>query len=494
VGRRRARSRSRAWLALSSAVLAMALAVALGLVWVAWDGSGRDGAELVAPTPPPPPPEVLAALAGQAPAPTPEGVRQAIDELVRGAGMGTVSAAVLDAGTGSILYRYEPDRASVPASAIKLVTAAAVLATLGPAHRIPTVAVAGEQPGEVYLVGGGDPTLAIDKGGTYPDAARLEDLADQVREALGDTPIRRVVVDAGLFTGEVHGPWEPTIPGSGFVAPVMALMTDGGRVDPERVRTPAERWTQPDLAAGQAFADLLGGEGISVERGTAPAPPAGAGPPGAGSSGTRPASPAPGSGSAGPAAAPEPGHELGRVLSPPTIRLVEIMLSWSDNVLAESLARHVALARGATASFEGAAAAQTEVLAELGLSLGDSVLADGSGLSRDNRLTATLVTDLLLTALADPELAGMFAGLPVAGWSGTLAERYRTPQPDTGNGAGVVRAKTGTLTGVGSLAGLVVTADGALIVFALLTNHAPFDVPDRLDRIAATLVTCGCSS
>jgi serine-type D-Ala-D-Ala carboxypeptidase/endopeptidase (penicillin-binding protein 4) len=482
----RRRSRQRGWLALSGALLAIAVVAAIALVW---SGSAdRDHAELVAPTPPPPPPEVLAALTGDAPAPTAEGVRLAIDDLVRSGGMGTISAVVVDASTGSVLYQHEPDLPAVPASAIKLVTAAAVLATLGPAHRIPTVVVAGEEPGDVVLVGGGDSTLAIDESGTYPDAARLDDLAAQVAEALGDTPVRRVVVDTSLFTGAVHGPWEPTIPGSGFVAPVVALMTDGGRVDPEQVETPAERWAQPELAAGQSFAGLLG-NGIDVERGTAPGQLART---------TQPAPPPPGTPppdtpATGANGAPAPGTELGRVLSPPTLRLVEIMLSWSDNVLAEALARQVALARGAPATFEGASAALAEALAELGVQVGDSTFADGSGLSRDNRLTATLVSDLLLTALTDPGLAGMFAGLPVAGWSGTLAERYRTPQPDTGDGAGVVRAKTGTLTGVGALAGLVVTADGRLLVFALLANQAPFEVPNRLDRIAATLATCGCS-
>jgi D-alanyl-D-alanine carboxypeptidase/D-alanyl-D-alanine-endopeptidase (penicillin-binding protein 4) len=188
-----------------------------------------------------------------------------------------------------------------------------------------------------------------------------------------------------------------------------------------------------------------------------------------------------------------PGTELGRVLSPPATRLVEIMMADSDNVVAEALARQVALARGAPASYQGAAAALTGVLAALGVPVGDIVLADGSGLSRANRLTAAMLTDLLLAALADPVLAGMFAGLPVAGWSGTLAERFQTPQPDAGRGAGVVRAKTGTLSGVSALAGLVVTADGRLLVFALLANDAPFQAQFGLDRIAATLAGCGCS-
>ncbi|MFS8499776.1 MAG: D-alanyl-D-alanine carboxypeptidase, partial [Micromonosporaceae bacterium] len=131
--------------------------------------------------------------------------------------------------------------------------------------------------------------------------------------------------------------------------------------------------------------------------------------------------------------------------------------------------------------------------ADLGLRVDGSRLADGSGLSRRNRLSAALLTDLLTTALERPELAGVVSGLPVAGWSGTLADRYRSPQPRTAAGAGVVRAKTGTLSGVSALAGVLVTADGRLLVFALLANGGPDGTADLLDEVAATLAGCGCS-
>src|SRR5690606_41604550 len=107
--------------------------------------------------------------------------------------------------------------------------------------------------------------------------------------------------------------------------------------------------------------------------------------------------------------------------------LVELMLEYSDNVIAEVLAREVALARGLPGSFTGAATALEQALVELGLPMGDPAtgevtLADGSGLSRKNLLTADLLTALLrraATATPDDPLAGVVAGLPVAGWSGT---------------------------------------------------------------------------
>lgn len=475
------------WAMAVASLVGLAAVIAVGLVQP-WRDTGAPAALPTRP-PEPEPVAVLSAASTTAPAPTAEGVRAAIDELVRGGGLGgSVSVAVVDAVTGEELYGHRTDQPTIPASTIKLVTASTLLATHGPAHQFATLAVAGAEPGEVVLVGGGDPTLAVDEDGFYPGAARLDRLAEQVREALGGTPVRQVTIDSSRFTGPVHGPWTEDIPGSGFVGPITALMTDGGRVDPDPdvEQRPAQRWDEPDLAAGEAFAELLDAPG-EVVRGEAPASPDPA-----------PAAPTPtATASTAPAGPPPPGSELGRVSSPPVQRLIEIMLASSDNVVAEALARQVAGSRGEPASFEGAGRAMAAVLDELGLPLGESVLADGSGLSRNNRLTASLLTDLLASAAAGAERlhAGVFAALPVAGWSGTLAERYRSPEPQTEPGAGYVRAKTGSLAGVDALAGLVSTADGRVLGFAVLADAVPVDQESArvaLDRIAATLAGCGC--
>jgi D-alanyl-D-alanine carboxypeptidase/D-alanyl-D-alanine-endopeptidase (penicillin-binding protein 4) len=490
------------WASAGAALAVLAAVVALALVRPGQDPDGVVAAPTPSRGPEPAPVAVLSAAGSDVPAPTAPGVRAAIDELVRGGLLGeAVSVAVVDAVTGEDLYRHKSDRPTVPASTTKLVTAATVLATRGPAHQLATVAVAGSQPGEVVLVGGGDPTLAVGPAGFYPGAARLDRLAEQVRAALGETAVARVTVDATRFTGPVHGPWTADIPASGFVGPITALMTDGARVapDPAQEQRPARRWEAPDLAAGEAFAALLDAPVDSVTRGTAPPPPS---PSPAVPSPPSQAGPSPSPTAAGPVARggdgpPPPGTELGRVTSPPVQRLVEIMLATSDNVVAEALARQVALASGEPASFRGAAAAMAEELDRLGIRLGGSKLADGSGLSRANQLTATLLTDLLAAAASGPERphAGVFAALPVAGWSGTLADRYRTPQSRTRAGAGAVRAKTGSLDRVDALAGLVTTADGRVLAFALLADDVPVDQSTAraaLDRIAATLAGCGC--
>lgn len=424
-------------------------------------------------TPEPGPSDVLAGPDPNAPLPSPDGVRAALDPLVGVADLGDrVNVSVADVTSGRTLFAKGEDDGTVPASVTKLATAVTVLAARDPAYRIPTRAVAGAQPGEVVIVGGGDPTLAVDKKGYYPGAARLDDLAAQVRTALGGVAPTRVIVDGSIYSGPVYGPgWDDDIPTGGSGGAVTALMADGARRDPGVGQGAAERVAEPDLAAGRSFARLLGVPADAVKRGTAPAAAAGG-------------------------AAPAPGVELGVVQSPPLIRLVDVMIAESDNLLAEALARQVALARKQPASFDGAAAAMDAQVAELGLPADEITLSDGSGLSRRNRISPSLLTDLVrLAASPDhPELAGIFGGLPVGGWSGTLGDRYRNA-PGTDAGAGTVRAKTGTLTGVHAIAGLVTTADGRLLTFAVLTDKVPGGretAQPALDRIAAALANCGC--
>jgi D-alanyl-D-alanine carboxypeptidase/D-alanyl-D-alanine-endopeptidase (penicillin-binding protein 4) len=476
------------------AVLGTALALlvaALGLVIVrpwpvgAWlaDAPASSGGTADATESPPAP--VLAGMASDAPAPTAAGVAAAIGPLLEQAGLGgRVSVSVVDVLTGERLYGSAVDQLTTPASTAKLVTAATVLEAVGPVERIPTRVVAGANPGEVVLVGGGDPTLAVDATGTYPGAARLDRLAAQVKAALGGAVPTRVIVDSSLFTGGVYGPlWDADIPTGGYGGPITALMTDGGRVNPKA--KVGKRFASPDLAAGQAFARELGLPKTAVVGGKAPATPDGAHAASAGPGGASPTT-----------NSVNPGTELGRVESPPILRLVEMMLSDSDNVVAESLARQVALARGEPASYAGAAAAMHAVLTDLGLPAPHSALFDGSGLSRGDKLTASLLSDLLALAASGghPRLSGLFGGLPVAGWSGTLKGRYHA---DSGSqtGAGVVRAKTGTLSGVNAISGMVVTAEGRLLTFAILADQVPvgqLKAQSALDRIAATLAACGC--
>ncbi|WP_299955920.1 D-alanyl-D-alanine carboxypeptidase/D-alanyl-D-alanine-endopeptidase [uncultured Modestobacter sp.] len=404
------------------------------------------------------PAPVLAALSAEAPVPDPAALAAVLDPLLDAPALGSgLSAQVVDVATGTVLLERDATDPGTPASTTKLLTALAAVTTLGPTERIDTTVVAGSAPGEVVLVGGGDPTLSTTAPSVdYPGAATVADLAAQVQQALAGQPVTGVVVDNSLFTGPLTATgWGEGDAPSTYAAPVTATAVDGARVTPGQT----QRSGQPGTDAGRALATALGVPDAPVALGAAPA-------------GAR---------------------TLGTVQSAPVGRLVEQALTASDNLLAETLARHVAMARGLPATFDGAGAAVTAALAEAGLDTTGLSLTDASGLSRDDRAPARLLVDVLQAA-ADgsiPEADVLLSGLPVAGYDGTLAERVAA-----GAGTpGAVRAKTGTLQSVNDLAGTVQTADGRLLAFSVLADGTAGSIgaaEDALDEVAAALAACGC--
>lgn len=401
---------------------------------------------------------VLASLDSAAPAPDADLLAAQIGPLLQAPGLGTgVSAEVLDVETGEVLLDLGAGSPSVPASTAKLLTAVAALTTLDPSDTLATTVVAGAAPGEVVLVGGGDPTLSrTSPSQTYPGAPTVADLAAQVVSALpAGTQVSRVVVDSSLFTGPLTASgWGPADAPSSYAAPITATAVDGARVSLGSVA----RSGQPGIDAGAALADALGAPRATVVLGEAP----------------------------------EGAKTLATVRSAPIARLVEQTLSMSDNVLAEALARHVALARDLPASFEGGADAVVAALADAGIATDGVELSDGSGLSRLNRVPASVLTEIVAGA-ADGSISGasaLLSGLPVAGYDGTLFDRG-----DAGTAPGAVRAKTGTLAGVHALAGTAVTADGRLLAFAVLADQSGNEAAAEaaLDDVAAALAACGCS-
>ncbi|MFF2652436.1 D-alanyl-D-alanine carboxypeptidase/D-alanyl-D-alanine-endopeptidase [Streptomyces sp. NPDC058045] len=416
-------------------------------------------------------PEVLSALGSTAPdthratgtEPTEASLRRLLGPQLADASLGEHrAAAVVDIATGHRLYGEDAGRSLTPASTTKLATAVAALSAVGPGHRLTTRTVL--QPGghgtpRVVLVGGGDPTLTA-----RPDAAGNASLrklaADTARRLAADKHDEiSLGYDTGLYTGtEQHriGPNEN-------LAPVTALLHDEGRLD-DSTGGPAPRSTDPAADTARTFAALLADHGVRTRGRPAPA-----------SAGGKP-------------------EQLAAVHSPPLSALVERMLTQSDNDIAEHLARHTALAAGKPADFAGGGAAVHARLAKLQLPLNGAHFADGSGLDRADRLTAGLLTSLLATAgdKDHPELRSVLTGLPVAGFTGTLQNRYGGAEEAPATG--LVRAKTGTLTGVNTLAGTVVDADGRLLAFAFMTagSTTPGPTQTSLDRLATTLTTCGC--
>ncbi|PZS27893.1 MAG: D-alanyl-D-alanine carboxypeptidase/D-alanyl-D-alanine-endopeptidase [Pseudonocardiales bacterium] len=442
----------------AAVVLAIAITTAV-VVLVLRPGGRHPTAARPGPTPvaPAPSPVLLPGRAG--PLPTSAGVGRALAGLLRDSRLGSrLSYSVVDADTGQALAAGDAARPATPASVTKLTTAFAVLAGPGPLARITTRVVTGAAPGDIVLVGGGDPTLSVDGQQAYPGAPRLDVFAAAIRTAYG-RPIRRVIVDGSAYTGPAAGRgWDSDLVSSGNVAPITAVMVNGGRVNSVQ----RSRSTAPDLAAGQALARLLGVPASAVSRGTAP--------PGAAA--------------------------VTSVVSATFSVLVEEMLAASDNVLAEALARQVAISRHQPASFDGAAAAVRVTLAGAGIDVGSLRLVDGSGLSRLDLIPAGLLTGLLSAASRDdrPRLRALLTGLPVAGFTGTLDSRYRVGA--TRVAAGEVRAKTGTLSGVSTLAGVVRDTDGRLLAFAVLADRVPAGgtrgAEAALDAVATALSRCGC--
>jgi D-alanyl-D-alanine carboxypeptidase/D-alanyl-D-alanine-endopeptidase (penicillin-binding protein 4) len=406
------------------------------------------------------PTPVLAALSSDAPEPTPAALSAELTPLLASAALGTgVSAEVVDVATGDSLFDQDGGTPSTPASTAKLLTSVAALTTLDPADTLETKVVAGSSPGQVVLVGGGDPTLSSTAPSkSYPGAPTMADLATQVIAAVpAGTPITSVVVDNSLYSGPLTATgWAAGDAPSSYAAPVTATVVDGARVTPGS----DARSGQPGIDAGAALADALGASGAAISLGQAPA--------GA--------------------------KTLGTVHSAPIARLVEQALSQSDNMLAEALSRQVAIARHLPASFEGSAQAVIAALKEAGVDTSGVQLSDGSGLSRDDRLPVNLLTTLITDA-ADgtlPEASAILSGMAVAGYDGTLADRG---DDDPATAPGAVRGKTGTLLNVNGLAGTVVTEDGRLLAFAILADAAAGSVggaENALDQVATTLAECGC--
>ncbi|CPZ72119.1 Peptidase S13 (D-alanyl-D-alanine carboxypeptidase [Mycobacteroides abscessus] len=169
------------------------------------------------------------------------------------------------------------------------------------------------------------------------------------------------------------------------------------------------------------------------------------------------------------------------------------MMNASDNVMAETIGREVALATGRAQTFSGTVDAVTSQLRSAGIDLTDLTLRDSSGLSVDDRVTARTLDEVIGAAAGPdkPKLRPLLDVLPIAGGSGTLSERFVTQNQTS---AGWLRAKTGSLTGVNTLAGVVTDVSGRVLTFSLMQNHATAPTArNAVDNTAAVLRSCGCS-
>ncbi len=452
---------------LSHVVLAGAVIALVAIVVAAaalLSSGGESNASVPAPRPPATSKPALVPVADSAGVPTSAGMTAALAAAAANPNLGILSGRITDAKTGAQIWEQRADFPMQPASVNKVLTTAAALLTLDRNARVSTEVKAADQnrmPGTVVLVGGGDPTLSAAPPGEetwYPGAARISDLADQVRKS-GIKPTA-VQVDVSLFSGPDMAPgWDPDDIAGGDIAPIQAVMLDAGRIQPTTIES--RRSPTPALDAGRALAFALGVDPAKVTF-------------------------APG---------PAEGRQLASVQSAPLVTRLTQMMNASDNVMAETIGREVARATGRPSSFAGSVDAVTSKLASAKIDMAGAHLVDSSGLSVADLLTAKTL-DETVTAAAGPDqpaLRPMLDMLPVAAGSGTLSNRFYDADAKKSS-AGWLRAKTGSLTKTNSLVGIVTDLSGRVLTFAFISNNAGNEGRTAIDALAATLRTCGCGS
>jgi D-alanyl-D-alanine carboxypeptidase len=177
--------------------------------------------------------------------------------------------------------------------------------------------------------------------------------------------------------------------------------------------------------------------------------------------------------------------------SPKVLTMMDWFLLWSDNQLSERMAKLAAKAAGNEFSDAGVAKTFSNILLGFDINPSQLKIIDASGLSRQNKVTAHVLAQLLYKIHSDPVLSQLIDSLPVGGESGTLRNRYLETAPEA---VGLVKAKTGTLSGTVSLAGYVQSGDReyAFVIIADRIKRT-FSASDRarktLDRYLAKIAS-----
>ena len=359
-----------------------------------------------------------------------------------------LAMVVMDAQTQRIVSSLNADKPMLPASNMKIITATNALSTMQPGQAFTTKVLAGSSPGSIILQGGGDPLLS---------AANLRALADSTAALIDHSQPLIVNTDVNLFPKETNGPgWTKGYVPS-VVSPVSALAMLG-----DYSKTPV-------VHAVDVFIKELEAKGLSAARGSELDASADA-------------------------------AQLASISPHTTADAVHRMLLDSENNVAENLFRHVALTTNYPPTWQGASTAAIANLNALGINTAGLRIADGSGVSRSDRLNAlALAAVLRLAIVGDPaRFAAMFdpGSLPTSGIDGTLDSKFhRYSSRPSSCARGAIRAKTGTLHDTIALSGTVRDADGALKVFSFLVNERPTSVSplrtrQAIDGLASTITGC----
>ena len=424
---------------------------------------------------------------------------------------------------GEVLYSLNSQRFMVPASVQKLLTTAAAAERLGWDYRYTTrllstgpIAVDGTLEGDLIVVGSGDPSInprhperwrAFDdwaaslkaKGiriiqgrvigddnafaepgwgfgwswddlyygyGAEPSALQFNEnkievmvgpgIASGARAIISTSPLgHSLVIDHGVTTvapGDRTSVDLSRMPGTSFVAVRGQIAADSAPLTIDAAVDNPTRFFVTALREALARNGIFVAGGVAdVDELRAPIPHDGL-------------------------------HELIVDRSPPLSELIDVAQKWSRNIYTESMLLAMAPA-GQPATAAGGLDTLRETLRQWGVPTDFYLARDGSGLSRYNYVTADSIVWLLTYLWADPRHAGPFqATLPVAGVSGTLANRMKGTPAE-----GRVRAKTGTMSHVRSIAGYLTALNGEPVAFAIVANHFRA-TPAEIDAITQSAV------
>lgn len=378
---------------------------------------------------------------------------------------------VVDVGTGKVLLDINGSEATPSASVLKVLAVAAGLTHLPPTYTAQTrILTVPNEPGTIVLQGGGDHTLSnMSKASytTYARPARLETLASQVLNTwTSDVPITKIILDSSFFTGPTYSPhWFSSDRTNGYISHITALQVDSDRANGDQTSTAYSgvRSLDPVLRTGTLLKQSLKGLARTAKLVKA--------------------------------RTPRGAVELTSVSSQPITTWMAHATSISDNTETEFIARHAARAAGLKPSFDSIEPMVKNMLQNLGIDSSKLVMKDASGLAQANRVTAKMITDLMVkVAGGDPVLSPLESYLPVAGVGpGSMVSRF------TGRNAVArkfVKGKTGFIPGLYSLAGTINAQDGSRLAYAIFAHSADGKrvsgaTRGALDTVATRFFTCG---
>ena len=335
----------------------------------------------------------------------------------------SISIKVVAVETGEVIYAKNAHKLHHPASTTKLFTAATALAKLGSDYQFETTLYTDESTetqaiGNIYFKGSADPVLQSN------DIVKLCDTLVQtgIKSIHGD-----IVVDETYFDTVREGP---------------GWMWDD---KPLRISALSIRSVEPDvktgsraIACGHLLKTILMQKGINI------------------------------GGQVTTGKVPSDTRSIAKHLSPSLADIIKLMNKPSDNWIAEMLFKAIgAEVKGEPGTWKKGRETVDEFLGEIMEEPPVHRFVDGSGLSRYNLLNAELLTKLLIYMYHNFELMPEYmASLPIAGVDGTLKNRMQGMYAEK-----VLRAKTGTLSGVSALSGYTKTADGKVFAFGILISH-----------------------